>query len=113
MAHDKTIIRVEKYKATEESVEVKEAVAYGRDTSKMFCWYNFEEWKKCFKEYKELKGWECTFINGEIFTWIFMQGHYGENTPLPQQKIGPNNNKCMEGNSRSKEKEDPEIHKEI
>ena len=46
---DRTIIRVEKYKDTKESVEVKEAVAYGRDTSKMFCWYNFEEWKKCFK----------------------------------------------------------------
>ena len=38
---DKTIIRVERYKDTEESTVIKEAVAYGSNTFNMQCWYDY------------------------------------------------------------------------
>ena len=71
------MIRIEPYRESEETEEIKEAMAYGGSALNNPCWYDYSEWRAFFSNYEEPERWECTWMNGEIFSRKVVVGRFG------------------------------------
>ena len=45
--------------------------------------------KEVFNEYEEPAKWECTFLNGEVFTWKYLEGTFGHQEYPTESQSAP------------------------